>query len=250
MLSYATRHKIDYVATGHYARLEKDELNTVHLLRGSDAGKDQAYMLAFLGQAELSRTLLPIGGYAKSEIRAIARRFGLEAAERSDSQDLCFLPGGNYRRFIQENTPDEIQRGEIVNLMGEVLGEHQGLPFYTIGQRKGLGISTTEPVYVVKKDIAANQLVVAEKAALGKKSFVAGNVNWIQGSPSWEVLRAQVKIRYRAPLTWGQLEVMETGQVRVQLDADLADITPGQVAVFYQGNEVLGGGIIQIAGRE
>ncbi len=204
----------------------------------------------FLRQRELSQTMLPIGGYSKTEIRAIARRFGLEVAERSDSQDLCFLPGGDYRRFIRANAPDAIQSGEIVNQSGEVLGEHQGLPFYTIGQRKGLGISTPEPVYVVKKDIASNQLVVAEKAALGKTSFVAGKVNWIQGDPAWKMVRAQVKIRYRAPLVWGQLHIMASGQVHVQLETAQADITPGQVAVFYQGEEVLGGGIIQLAGRK
>lgn len=250
MLDYASREKIEFVATGHYARLNQDEKGAVHLLRGIDAGKDQAYMLAFLGQRELLRTLLPIGGYAKTEIRTIARRFGLESAERSDSQDLCFLPGGDYRQFIQDNASEAIQTGEIVNLSGKVLGEHQGLAFYTIGQRKGLGISTSEPVYVVKKDIENNQLVVAEKAALGKSSFLVGQVNWIQGSPSWEALRAQVKIRYRAPLTWGQLNVLENGLVHVQLDAAQVDITPGQVAVFYLGEEVLGGGIIQLAGRE
>ncbi|MDX9863583.1 MAG: tRNA 2-thiouridine(34) synthase MnmA [Anaerolineaceae bacterium] len=249
MLSYAASQKIDYVATGHYARLEQDDSGAVHLLRGHDEGKDQAYMLAFLGQRELLRTLLPIGGYTKSEIRAIARRFGLEAAERSESQDLCFLPDGDYRQFIRENAADKIRPGEIVSLSGDVLGEHQGLPFYTIGQRKGLGISTVQPVYVVKKDIAANQLVVAEKAALGKTGFVAGRVNWIQGSPPREVLRAQVKIRYRSPLVWGQLQVLESGQVHVRLEAAQADITPGQVAVFYQDDEVLGGGIIQLAGR-
>ena len=250
MLDYARREKIDYVATGHYARLKQDEKGAVHLLRGSDAGKDQAYMLAFLGQRELVQTLLPIGGYAKTEIRAIARRFGLEAAERSDSQDLCFLPGGDYRQFLRQNALDAIQTGEIVNLSGEVLGMHEGLAFYTIGQRKGLGISTAEPVYVIKKDIDTNQLVVAEKAALGKTSFVVGQVNWIQGRPSWQALRAQVKIRYRAPLIWGQLAVLESGQVHVGLDAAQAAITPGQVAVFYLGDEVLGGGIIQLAGRE
>lgn len=250
MLSYINQKKIDYVATGHYARLKQDDNGAVHLLRGSDTGKDQAYMLAFLGQREFSQTLLPIGGFAKTEIRRIARRFGLEVADRSDSQDLCFLPGGDYRRFIRENTSDEIQPGAIVNLSGEVLGEHQGLAYYTIGQRRGLGISTAEPVYVVKKDLSANQLVVAEKAALGKTQFVVGQVNWIQGNPSWETMRAQVKIRYRAPLVWGQLELLESGQVQVQLEAAQSDITPGQVAVIYLGDEVLGGGIIQLAGRK
>ena len=250
MLSYANRYKIDYVATGHYARLRHDDDGVVHLLRGSDASKDQAYMLAFLGQRELQRTLLPIGGFAKTEIRAIARRFGLDVADRSDSQDLCFLPGGDYRRFIRENALNEIQPGAIVNLSGEVLGEHLGLPYYTIGQRRGLGISTAEPVYVVKKDIDSNQLIVAEKSGLGKTGFIVGRVNWIQGSPANERLRAQVKIRYRASLVWGQLAMQENGQVHVELDAAQPDITPGQVAVFYVDDEVLGGGIIQLAGRK
>jgi tRNA-uridine 2-sulfurtransferase len=249
MLSYAQSKNIDYVATGHYARLEQDGKGLMHLRRGSDPGKDQAYMLAFLGQRELSQTLLPIGGYEKSEIRAIARGFGLEAADRSDSQDLCFLPRGDYRRFLQENAPETIRKGDIVTPTGEVLGEHQGLPFYTIGQRKGLGISTAEPVYVLHKDLANNQLVVAEKAALGKTSFVAGRVNWILENPVFQEHRVQVKIRYRAPLIWGQLSVMESRQVHIQLDEAQADITPGQVAVFYQDDEVLGGGIIQRAER-
>lgn len=249
MLSYIQDQKIDYVATGHYARLEQDENGLMHLLRGSDPSKDQAYMLAFLGQEELSQTLLPIGGYEKREIRAIARGFGLEAAERSDSQDLCFLPGGDYRSFIKKNAVEVIRNGKIVTSTGEVLGEHQGLPFYTIGQRKGLGISTAKPVYVLHKDIENNQLVVAEKAALGKKSFVVGRVNWILGSPAFEKIRVQVKIRYRAPLIWGALMLLESGQVHIQLDEAQADITPGQVAVFYQDDEVLGGGIIQRAER-
>jgi len=244
MLAYADREGIDLVATGHYARLMIDEIGAVHLLQGIDKKKDQAYMLAFLGQKELSRTLLPIGSYQKAEIREVARRYGLEAADRSDSQDLCFLPEGNYRRFVRENAEVDILPGKIVTTDGEVLGEHQGLPYYTIGQRKGLGISTPRPMYVLKKDIAKNQLIVAEKQALGRIRFTTGQMKWVLGSPPKETFRAQVKIRYRAKLVWGQFDVLADGRVRGKLEEPQFDITPGQVAVYYQGNEVLGGGII------
>jgi tRNA-specific 2-thiouridylase len=244
MLDYADAHHIDMVATGHYAQLSKDELGRMHLLKGKDAGKDQAYMLAFLGQEQLSRSIFPIGVYSKPDIREIARKLGLVVADRDDSQDLCFLPSGDYRSFVQENAPEQIQPGEIVNQTGEVLGQHQGLPFYTIGQRKGLGSAAPQPMYVLEKDIANNRLIVAVKDALGKRNLAVGQVNWISGQPPADCFRAEIKIRYRAHLTWGQVQVVDPQTVSIELDGELVDITPGQVAVFYNGDEVLGGGII------
>lgn len=245
MLEFADSHQIETVATGHYARLSTDTEGFSHLLRGKDLSKDQSYMLAFMGQAEFSRTLFPVGGFSKPEIREIARRFSLVVAERSDSQDLCFLPSGDYRRFVRENADTEIIPGEIVDTKGNVLGHHSGLPFYTIGQRKGLGVAAPNPLYVLGKDLENNQLIVAEKEGLGKREFFAAKMNWILGKPPSEYFRAEMKIRYRASLAWGEVNVEDGNQVTIVLDKALSDITPGQVVVIYQENEVLGGGIIQ-----
>lgn len=244
MLAYADAHGLDGIATGHYAQLHTDGQGKVHLLKGKDAGKDQAYMLAFLGQAELSRSLFPVGGYSKQEIREMARGLNLDVAEREDSQDLCFLANSDYRSFVQKSAPDKVRVGEIVNQAGEVLGQHQGLPFYTIGQRKGLGIAAPEPLYVQAKDLVHNRLIVGVKAELGQRALRVGQMNWIQGEPPGKTFRAEIKIRYRAVPVWGVVRWEEAQKVQVTLDEEVMDITPGQVAVIYDGDEVLGGGII------
>lgn len=245
LLEFADSEKIHLVATGHYARTQIDDQGTAHLLKGADSQKDQAYMLSFLSQEQLSRSIFPIGATSKPEIRQIARKLGLAVAERDDSQDLCFLPEGDYRQLLREYAQDEIIPGTIVDTDGNVLGQHQGLSFYTIGQRKGLGIFSPAPLYVLEKDTDTNRLVVGQKEALGRREFFASSFSWITGQPPDRMFRAQVKIRYRAPLTWGDVKILDEGRVRINLENEVDDITPGQVAVLYLGDEVLGGGVIE-----
>ena len=244
LLEEALKLGADFMASGHYVRTrEKD--GEIQLLRGVDRGKDQAYVLHVLTQAQLKRSLFPIGEYPKSEIRELARQFNLPVAEKADSQDLCFLSGGDYRDFLREYAPQTTQPGKILNRKGEVLGEHQGLANYTIGQRKGLGISSPNPLYVLAKDTQKNQLIVGEKADLGQKMMRVAGINWISGKAPTEKFRAQVKIRYTAREAWAEIAPTDSTQAQITFDTPLRDITPGQAAVFYDGEVCLGGGIIQ-----
>lgn len=245
MLDRALAMGADFMATGHYARLERDETGTVRLMRGIDPGKDQSYVLSGLTQEKLQHSLFPLGGLEKSRVRELARQFSLPVAERADSQDLCFLAGGDYRSFLARYAAMPPQPGRIVNRQGDVLGEHRGLAFYTIGQRKGLGIAAPEPLYVIAKNLADNTLVVGFEDELGCSTLKTGPVNWISGSPPGIVFRVQVKIRYHAEPAWGIVHATEDGGARVDFERPLRDITAGQQAVFYDGDTVLGGGIIQ-----
>jgi tRNA-specific 2-thiouridylase len=235
----------DFFATGHYARIEKRNQGFI-LKRSVDTRKDQSYVLHVLKQKDLKRTLLPIGGYAKSTIRELARRFSLPVAERKDSQDLCFLAGDNYRNFLIRNAPDGIRNpGKIVSPDGLQLGEHQGLAFYTIGQRKGLNLASSIPLYVVGKDITTNTLLVGPSSSLSSQSLIADGVNWISDRPPGNIFRADVKIRYTAKEFTATVSIKSNNCVQVEFDEPLRDITPGQAAVFYDGDNCLGGGIIQ-----
>ena len=241
---YALALGADFIASGHYVRLRRKAGGEIQLLRGVDRGKDQAYVLHVLNQIQLRQSLFPIGDYPKSEIRELARQFGLPVAEKADSQDLCFLSGGDYRDFLREYAPQTTQPGQIVTRSGEVLGEHQGLAFYTIGQRKGLGIAASRPLYVLSKDMTTNMLIVGAANELGQRELTVTEINWISGKAPSEPFRAQVKIRYTAQEAWA--EVMPDGrkQAQVTFDAPQRDITSGQAAVFYDGDVVLGGGKI------
>jgi tRNA-specific 2-thiouridylase len=234
----------DYLATGHYARLESDGSGTVRLLRGKDAAKDQSYVLSVLNQDHLRQTLFPLGGYSKPEVRELARRFNLPVASRADSQDLCFLARDDYRAFLSRHAPQAGQPGPILDPQGRVVGRHQGLAYYTIGQRKGLGIASPEPLYVIEKDLRSNTLVVGPQASLGSSALTAGGVNWVSGGPPEGPLRVQAKIRYKASEAWATLDPLLEGGARVVFDQPLRDITPGQRVVFYQGDACLGGGTI------
>ncbi len=233
----------DYLATGHYARLERAADGSVRLLRGVDAGKDQSYVLHVLDQRQLRHALFPIGGYPKNEVRALARRFGLPVASRPDSQDLCFLSGGDYRAFLRRHAPRLALPGPILNRRGDVLGEHNGLVNYTIGQRKGLGIASRKALYVLEKDLARNALIVGGREELGARALQAASVNWIVPPPP-AAFRALVKIRYKARDAWGTITPLEGNRVHVRFDEPQRDITPGQAAVFYDGDLCLGGGLI------
>ena len=234
----------DYLATGHYARKRITGDGRQELLRAADHSKDQTYVLHVLTQARLERALFPVGEYPKPEIRALARDFGLPAATRRDSQDLCFLAGEDYRDFIRRNAPQIAHPGPILTRDGKSLGEHQGLAYYTIGQRKGLGVPSPVPLYVLAKEAATNTLVVGIEAELGSCELIARDVNWIAGEAPGEPLRAQVKTRYTAREAWAQVTPLAANKVDVHFDAPQRDITPGQAAVFYADDLVLGGGLI------
>lgn len=234
-----------HLATGHYGRKRTTADGRQELLRARDHSKDQTYVLHVLTQERLERALFPVGEYPKSDIRVMARDFGLQAAERSDSQDLCFLSGEDYRDFIRRNAPQIARPGPIQDRAGKVLGEHQGLAYYTIGQRKGLGVPSLVPLYVLAKDAATNTLVIGVAAELGSSALTARSVNWIAGVAPLMPFRAQVKTRYTAREAWALVTPLEGDRVDVLFDVPQRDITAGQAAVFYADDVVLGGGLIQ-----
>ncbi|MCA9976323.1 MAG: tRNA 2-thiouridine(34) synthase MnmA [Anaerolineales bacterium] len=243
LLNQALALDANYLATGHYAQVEQTA-GSYRLRQGVDAHKDQSYVLHVLRQEHLAHVLFPVGAYTKSEVRDLARKFGLPVASKHDSQDLCFLGDGDYRRFLREYSEKAAQPGPVLNLRGDVLGQHEGLAFYTIGQRKGLGIATPEPVYVVRKDVTRNALVVGSRAELGQTTLFVRDVNWIAGAPPQEAISAQVKIRYKAVALAALVKVVENGRIQVQFNEPVFGITPGQGAVVYDGDICLGGGII------
>ncbi len=245
LLDHALALGAEFMATGHYARKMKDERGKMKLLRAVDSSKDQSYVLHVLTQEKIQRALFPVGGYTKTEIRRIAESFGLPTASRKDSQDLCFLAGDDYRNFLQRNAADMLQPGDIVTRDGKVLGWHNGLANYTIGQRKGLNLSSPVPLYVLTKHAPRNTLVVGTKDELGARELVAKDVNWVSGESLSAPFRVEVKIRYTARPLWAEVTPLESGtQARVRFDAPARDVTAGQAAVFYVNEEVLGGGII------
>jgi len=244
LLNHALALNADFMATGHYVR-KHDGDDKHELLRAVDRSKDQSYVLHVLNQEKLRRALFPVGDYTKPEIRKIAESFGLPTASRHDSQDLCFLAGDDYRNFLQRNAADMLKPGKITRRDGEVVGEHNGLPNYTIGQRKGLGVSSAVPLYVLGKDAIANTVIVGTQDELGSRELSAKDVNWISGEAPSESFRAEVKIRYTAKEAEALVMPLVDGQVKVQFDAPQRDITAGQAAVFYQGDVLLGGGLIQ-----
>jgi tRNA-specific 2-thiouridylase len=238
-----------YLATGHYARVQYDEQNGFTLLQAVDLGKDQSYVLHVLNQAQLRRSLFPLGELTKSQVRQLARNFDLPVSERLDSQDLCFLGGQDYRSFLIRNSPKTENPGVILDLEGREIGQHRGLAFYTIGQRKGLNLQSTIPLHVISKHLRNNSLTVGPASSLGDKRLVAGPVNWISGKPPSDPFRAQIKIRYKAAPAWATVLPLPDQQVEVLFDQPLRDITPGQAAVIYLDNLCLGGGLILPANR-
>ena len=232
----------DYLATGHYARVGRDA-GGFRLLRGVDAGKDQSYVLHMLGQAHLAQVLFPVGGYTKSEVRELARAYNLPVAAKQESQDLCFLKDNDYRGFLRRHGDAEPRPGMIVTADGRHLGQHAGLADYTIGQRKGLGIAAAEPLFVVGKDAARNALIVGPRTALAQVQLTAHQVNWVSEPPTGPIA-AQVKIRYKAEPVAATVAPGPHGEAVVQLDEPAYGVTPGQAAVFYDGDVCLGGGII------
>ncbi len=243
LLDFVLQNGNDFLATGHYARLER-EGEFVRLRKGVDETKDQSYVLSGLTREQLSHTLLPLGGYRKVQIRAIAREKGLPVADRRDSQDLCFVGKLGYRDFLKRHAPEAFVEGQMVDSSGMRVGTHAGLANFTIGQRKGLGAGNREPVYVLSKDAAQNAIVVGSRAELGRDRFTARDLNISPGGIQ-SADKYMVKTRYKASPVGCSLIDIQNGKLDVILEEPVLDITPGQIAVFYDGDEVVASGIIQ-----
>ena len=244
LLDHAKNAGASFMATGHYSRLSKDVSGKITLQRAKDEQKDQSYVLHVLNQEKLRHALFPLGSYFKSEVRQLAQKFNLPVADKAESQDLCFLGTEDYRSFLKRRHEGAFSSGPIYDETNQLLGEHQGLAFYTIGQRKGLGVTSNQPLYVIDKDLLRNALIVGGKNRLGKNELNARNVNWISGKTPDKPFRAQVKIRYKASLIWGIIYPQNENDIKIIFDNSLRDITPGQAAVIYDGETCLGGGII------
>lgn len=245
LLRRADELGIRYIATGHYAQIAFDSaLGRWQLLRGRDRKKDQSYVLYPLSQETLARLLLPVGGYGKAEIRALAEARGLCNANRPDSQDICFIPDGDYAGFLQKYGGVELVPGDFVDAQGRVLGRHRGLPCYTTGQRRGLGVSADRPLYVLRKDMEKNTVELGGEGGLYSRTVWAEGFNWVSVPPSTVRLEVTAKTRYSQTEASGTLYPEEDGTVRMVFDTPQRAVTPGQSLVAYQGEAVVGGGVI------
>jgi tRNA-specific 2-thiouridylase len=242
LLEHALASGATHLATGHYARLDERD-GRFHLRAATDERKDQSYVLHVLSQAQLGHALFPLGALAKEEVRAHARRLNLPTAERAESQDLCFIDG-DYRAFLARRGV-EASPGPILDERGNELGRHTGIPNYTLGQRKGLGVSAPEALFVLEKDLRRNALVVGPSSRVGRSRFALDHVHWVAGSPMGEEFEAHVQVRYHAPRLPAQVRSLGPSRADVVLATRRPDVAPGQSAVFYDGDDCLGGGIIQ-----
>lgn len=245
LISRARKLGADRVATGHFARTEKSPVNDRTLLkRGRDPRKDQSYFLFSLKQDQLEKTLFPLGELTKTDTREIARECELKTADKQESMEICFVPDRDYGKFLRQARLVDQHVGDIVDVHGRVLGKHDGVEFYTIGQRKGLGISAARPLYVVDVDPTTNRVVVGDETQLDRDEFMVERCNWIAFEHPAASVRALIKIRYNHPGTPGTITSQADGGARVKLDMPQRAITPGQACVFYDNDVVLGGGWI------
>jgi len=247
LLAWARQQGVDCVATGHYARVQQGEAtNHAKLSRGLDRNKDQSYFLFALSQEQLTHTIFPLGGLHKSEVREKARSLGLPAAERPESQDICF---GDYKALVATHAGEqELGAGDVVDRAGNVLGSHHGIHSVTIGQRHGLGIAASEPLYVLEIDASSKRVIVGKRDELRCQGLIARDVNWI--TPKFEGrISGEVQIRYRASAVPCIIQTGNDGRAQVHFEDSFPAVTPGQAAVFYRGDEVLGGGWIEQALR-
>ena len=243
-LQRADELRMDFVATGHYVRTERDAAGHWHLYRGSDRSKDQSYMLHMLGQRQLALSLFPVGGGPKAATRAHARRLGLPVAAKPDSQDVCFVPGADHGAFLERRAPQLAREGHVVDPAGRVLGRHGGTFRFTVGQRRGLGVSTGRPSYVLSLDRRSNSVVVGPAELLSSRGLEADGVSWVAGSPPASgPFEAAVRVRYRGEDAASVIEP-SGDRATVEFKVPQRAVAPGQNAVFYRGHEVLGGGRI------
>jgi tRNA-uridine 2-sulfurtransferase len=249
LLDRAQSFEAEQLATGHYARVELDAARDRYVLkRGRDRAKDQSYFLFSLTQAQLARARFPVGDLDKAAVRAIARDRGLPVANKPDSHEICFVPDGNHVAFIERQAPGGLTRdGALVDSAGQVVGHHQGIHRFTVGQRKGLGLSSPVPLYVVNIDADTSTVTVGPRADLEKTTALVGQVNWIAGDTPTTPLRVTAQIRHQHREAAATLTALPDQRARVVFDTPQPAISPGQAAVFYDGDEVIGGGWIDAA---
>jgi tRNA-specific 2-thiouridylase len=246
LMKRASRLDAHFLATGHHARIKRDERTGRFLLKkGKDNEKDQSYFLYTMTQKQLAQTLFPIGHLTKAEVRAKAEKLGLPVAQKPESQEICFIPDNNYVRFLKERIPAAFQPGPIVDEDGRVLGEHSGIIHFTIGQRRGMGISASHPLYVLEINPRINTVVVGPDESLYKHHLKASGINWISNIPSRGPLAVKARIRYKHIETEAELDMLESGRVQVKFAKPQRAITPGQAVVFYESEVVVGGGTIE-----
>lgn len=243
LAAYAEAIQADFIATGHYARLDRHSDGRVRLRRAVDRAKDQSYVLFGLSPAILARVLLPIGDLPKDEVRGYARRLGLALHDKPESQDICFVPGRNYADLVRRRRPGALQPGEIRHVDGRLLGRHSGLAAFTIGQRRGLRVAAKEPLYVVDLDPATQTVTVGERNSVFRDTVYAKDVSWIN-PPSASRFRAELQIRYHHLAAPAEVTLSADATLRGHFDEPQAAVTPGQGLVVYAGDEVLGGGWI------
>lgn len=253
LLERAQALGFDYLATGHYARIGTatgdqprgdDQRPRYELLRAIDRAKDQSYVLSMLQQPELARLMFPLGGYTKPEVRAMAMGRGLATADRPESQDICFIPDNDYRRFLREEQPESIHPGPIVDQQGREIGRHQGLPLYTIGQRRGLGLAVGQPLYVTALDVGRNAVIVGPLAALERRALDAARMTFVAGDWPTAPFDCLAQIRAHAAPVEAHVTPRERGRINVEFAKPQRAVTPGQAVVLYDGDRVLGGGRI------
>jgi len=240
----------EFIATGHYAKVNQHHNGRYYLSRGADDLKDQSYVLWGLQQDLLSRTILPLGSYHKPQIRQMAMDYGYpELARKSESYEICFVPDNDYRGFLKRRIPDlqsNVEGGNFIDKSGKILGRHKGYPFYTIGQRKGLDITFGKPVYVTGIQPESNTIVLGDEEDLNRSEMVVGKVNWIKYDGITDGMEATTKVRYKDGGTLSNLYNEDSNRIRVKFYHDAKSIAPGQSAVFYEDDDVIGGGIIQL----
>lgn len=244
LLEFADSMGAEKLASGHYAQVKREVDGFHHLYKAFDSNKDQSYVLSGLDQKQLSRAMFPLGEMTKKQTRDIAHRYGFDISEDEESQDLCFLEGQNQEDFLRSYSPGLFIPGEIKNTEGKVLGEHSGLALYTIGQRKGIRVSYSEPLYVLRKDLKTNTIIVGTKSQLGTKQIWVRDVNWICGEEPGLSAAFQVKVRYRSSAILAEIKRAQSSGYNIVFNETVRDPTPGQYAVFYEDDQVVGSGII------
>lgn len=245
LLGYARTQGFDCLATGHYARIEQKNSSRFLLRKGADPAKDQSYFLYRLTPQQMRHLLFPLGGLLKTDVRRVARELSLPAAERPESQEICFVPDNNYRSFLKEHAPETLRPGDIVLTDGTPVGRHDGVAFFTVGQRRKLGIAAGERLYVVRVEPESNRVVLGKRTDLETRELIVSNPNLSAIDRLSEPMAVTVKIRYRSPFAPATIEETRPGRILVRFEHPVTGVCPGQAAVFYDGDTVIGGGTIQ-----